>query len=147
MRIYIYILYKLVYRRPYFRTNQLNNNNNNNSNNKIERLPFSPLNSPGRRIYLPKTVRNCISAVNLGEFYIRDADDSRFRPGQQITRRLSLSLSFTLPPSSSLSTLINDPAVHLSPSNRPSSREGAVVYGVLSIGRPLQTVWGRNRDS
>lgn len=63
------------------------------------------------------------------------------------SRAVSLSLSFTLPPSSSLSTLINDPAVHLSPSNRPSSREGAVVYGVLSIGRPLQTVWGRNRDS
>lgn len=59
--------------------------------------------------------------------------------------RVSKSRAVSLSLSPSLSALINDPAVHLSLS--PSSREGAVVYGVLSIGRPLQTVWGRNRDS
>lgn len=134
MYIYIYILYKLVYRRPYFRTNQLNNNNNNNSNNKIERLPFSPLNSSGRRIYLPKTVRNCISAVNLGEFYIRDADDSRFRPGQQITRRLSFSLSLIHSPSLLLALHVNKrsgcPSLSLQPSLLPRgrSRVRCIIY-------------------
>lgn len=128
MYIYIYIFY----------TNSFPiDESSNNNNNKIERLPFSPLNSSGRRIYLVKTVRNCISAVNLREFYIRDADDSRFRPGQQITRRLSLSLSLAL-------RVNKRSAVHLSLS--PSSREGAVVYGVLSRAATTNGVGSEQRQ-